>query len=218
MSQDCKPHSKLARFPEYANEYNVNNELLERAIQSQVTHMKDLHSKRFSDVEGFAPYMDYRIADLLVSVTDDLIRYARYHDITKEKRKSCGTEIYSISEPVRASYFAKWILKLKPASWDSISSSESYTSSEVESTEYIKNIEHEIEFCNEHLALLMLSILMNVKYDNEDELVEFNKFFHRIDLSTVYYALRYRNYHQDSFTLLFYKIFSICDEMEFNID
>ncbi|MCP4991841.1 MAG: hypothetical protein GY928_39015 [Colwellia sp.] len=216
MTSEKKPDSKLSRFPEYKDEYEVNQELLERAVNAQVAHMHTLHADRFSELSGFYPYLEYRLTDLLVSVTDDLIRYARYHDIEKDMRKSNNKEIYSISESVRASYFAKWILKLKPATWDMASSKENYTSSQVESTEYTENNEHIINFCNEQLALLMLSILMNVQYKDKDEVVEFNRFFHRIDLSTVYYSLRYRTYHQDSYTLLFYKIASVCDEMSFS--
>lgn len=208
------PHSKIARFPEYKKEYAVNKGILIRALKAQQMYMKKEFQDLLASVEVPYPYIKYRLSDLLVSVTDDLIRYARYHKIDTDKRELNGEEVYSISEPVRASYFAKWILKLKPAVWDTIIDPKEYRSSKTEDPEWLrKSSSHAIMHCNEHLALVMLAVLINEKTETSNEIKGFQEFFSGIELSTVYYALRYRVYHQDSYTLLFYKIATQFEEL-----
>lgn len=153
-------------------------------------------------------YIKYRIQDVLISITDDLIRYADYHKINTIERKN-GEPIFDISEPVRATFFTKWILKIRPCIIDSkIPFDHEYKSSDELDKDFCIREIHKVEFCNEHLAMVATSFILNIKYADADEIVTYDKMFNAEEQSTLFYSLRYRVVHQDSYGFLYRKIFN----------
>lgn len=209
--------SKLVLLPGYKKEYERNKQILELAIGvSTKIYFGMLASDTLGNVKitntllknSFNEfYIAYRIKDVLVSVTDDLIRYAMYHKIKKE------CEDYSIAEPIRAAIFTKWILKLRPSIFDSrLGNNFSYSSADEESSSFVNRKIHRVEFCNEHLALLVTSIILDIKYKDTDETIGYDTLFSQSELSTLFYSLRYRLTHQDAFGELYRKVFNFYDD------
>lgn len=194
----------------YETEYKINEGILDRVIE---THIGELDID--TEDTSFFPYIRYRIKDILVSVTDDLCRYAQYHNICTDMRAASGKECYSISESVRASFFTKWILKLRPCVLDYIAESGEYRSSNVDSHDAAQEFRDDpykaVTFCNEFIAMISLAVILNVEA-GEGEINSYHDLFSNVDMSTVFYALRYRVVHQDSYTLLFAKIASSLEE------
>lgn len=192
--------SKLDRFPNYDVEYQVNSTIFLNVIQQHLVFI-GLPAKNNLDFHGL--YLTYRIEDILVSVTDDLMRYASYHNIPKEIGKD-SKEVYSICEAVRAAVFTKWILKIRA----SIADKEllRYSSSVEDDTSILEKREHRLEFCNEYLALVCVAQIFNIKHTN-GKILSFNKFLTKEFLVTLLYTLRYRVTHQDSYVELFRYIF-----------
>jgi len=206
-----KISSKLDNFPEYMNEYRCNSEYLKLSLSIYLNLARNTLSNEniLEDKCSFEKfYISYRIKDILVSVTDDLIRYATYHKIGTDVRRN-GDKIFSISEPTRATFFTKWILKLRPLIIDNIIPLDHvYIGSEEEDISFSGRDIHKIEFCNEHLALIAASFILNIRYEDVDEIVTYEKLFHNSELSTLFYSLRYRTVHQDSYGFLYRKIFN----------
>ncbi|CAC9621739.1 hypothetical protein [uncultured Gammaproteobacteria bacterium] len=200
--------TKLEWYPDYELEYSVNKDIFCNSMQLHqlilISDFKKINPLNAND----NLYIDSRIKDISVSITDDIIRYAQYHEISKN-----NDGIYSISEPVRASFFAKWILKIKPCIADNFLPDDfEYTSFVCDSSkkEAIKKVQHgdfRIEFCNEVLALILVSSILNITND-AGEVLGYDEIFHKRELSTVFYSLRYRMVHQDTYTPLLYKIFA----------
>lgn len=81
MDREDGERSKLSWYPLYEAEYTVNKAILERVI---VIHIGYLNLNTTITSDNFSEFYSlYRIEDILVSVTDDLIRYAQYHKIKK---------------------------------------------------------------------------------------------------------------------------------------
>ncbi|MGH1462881.1 MAG: hypothetical protein ACRBB6_12680 [Neptuniibacter sp.] len=215
-SQIPAQDSKLAQFPNYKAEFLVNSELLLNAIYH---HQEQLYLD-LSDLGASVPrdafeefYSAYRIKDLLVSITDDLLRYAEYHHIKENTERGNGDVVYSIAEPVRASFFAKWILKLRPCFADTkLPQEHIYHSSWEANPSALDRESHRVEFCNELLALISASLIMKIPYKGTEQTAGYEDLFHSRELSTLFYSLRYRIVHQDIFTSMFYKVFHYHEE------
>jgi hypothetical protein len=214
------PPSKLKLYPDYMNEYKCNSEYLNMALNVYIDSAKEILIKNNliistvpEDRDLFNKFfIPYRIQDILISVTDDLIRYASYHKIGTEERNN-GDKIFSISEPVRATFFTKWILKTRPSIIDALlSNNHQYISSEEENCSFSSRSLHKIEFCNEHISLILMSIILNIKYKDEDKIVSYERLFDNNELSTLFYSLRYRIVHQDSYGFLYRKIFNLYND------
>ncbi len=202
---ETSKQTKLEMFDRYTDELQANTDLLTRIIETYIIFLK--HQKiDISSLNDF-PFIEYRISNFLVSVTDDLIRYASYHKVGIEERES-GAKIYSISEPARASFFIKWILKLKLCQTDNILDKDPYKSIKYEESDELPSTKARlINYCNETLSLISISIIFGITYaDKKNTPVFYNEFFNNKEVMVLYYAMRYRSYHQDSYTTLLYKL------------
>lgn len=199
MDREDEDRSKLSWYPLYEAEYRINKAILERVILIHIDYLNlntTVTSDNFSEF-----YSLYRIEDILVSVTDDLIRYAQYHKIKKKEYK--GNDIYSISDPTRAAFFTKWILKLRPSLADARLCNKYISSREDE--DLVGSATHKIGFCNEYLALLVASKIFNIRSGNK--IVGYDMIFGKELLPTLFYSLRYRLVHQDSYSELYRNVF-----------
>lgn len=206
--------SKLELYPSYKLEYQTNNSMLFNAIGEHISFLKLNHCfdngvNLFTDL-----YIKFRIQDAVVSITDDLIRYGEYNKIEK-KCFSIGTEhvdknglittsyiedekgafsAFSIEEPVRAAYFTKWILQLKPSIADR------RIDLKCEGTPIER-----LEFCNEYLALITMARIFNLKRGANRS--SYKSLFGEDSMETLLYSLRYRLVHQDSYSELYRNTF-----------
>lgn len=197
------PNTKLDWVNNYKTEYLINEKILRKSVEvHKETLVKANRELKLEHNKGF--YVQYRLEDVLISMTDDLIRYATYHKIGQDT-----TGMYLISEPVRASFITKWILKLRPCIADNnLPTSHQYISSiDVENTDKTRQPTHKIEFCNENLALISASIILGAALYQKGEVVSVAKIVGVSDLPKLFYAFRYRISHQDTYTPLYNKIF-----------
>jgi len=196
------PDSKLGKFKNYKREYSRNLDLFNICMDEYLDKVDD-HSFFEHFNESFSPYLELRISDLLVSVTDDILRYAFYHNIATD-----DNGLYSVSEPVRAAFFIKWILKTKPCFLDFCLGETKYSSIYIDQSKSLVTDLSLFILCNENLALLTLTIILDIK-DKDGNLVRIEDLFDSndaTDLTTLLYSLRYRIYHQDSYTTLCYQL------------
>jgi hypothetical protein len=195
--------TKLKSYSNYIGEYIVNEKFLTKSIKA---HNKAIirtnKSLNIGDKGSF--YIGYRLEDVLISITDDLIRYATYHKV-KEK-----DNLFSIHEPVRAAIFTKWILKLRPCIADKNLNQTQYKSShDTYDQSILDRKTYNIEFCNENLALIASSIILR---DGDSPNRRNVKILDLASEFKLFYSFRYRLNHQDTYMPLYNKIFKdICD-------
>lgn len=205
--------SKLSIFPNYKAEYLVNCSLLSNAVFHHQERMESDLSEAGIELSTADVidkiYINYRLKDVLISVTDDLLRYAMYHDIKAGTKRANGDEVFSIAEPVRASFFAKWILKLRPSIADALLPADyEYVSFHTDKPQQLEKPGYRIEFCNETLALIASALILKIPHEDGSTISGYDDLFHARELSTLLYSLRYRVAHQDVYTPVFYKLYS----------
>lgn len=195
--------SKLENFPglSYKKELEINEKFLEVGIASfndfvardaNKEYLTRFYAKFTNDYGLFVPY---RLRDILIASTDDMCRYALYHDIKTNK-----DGFLDISPSARAVFLCKWALKLRPCMLDFAENEENYASLDLDAGD----CEDEFVYCNEYFALILASVVLNIKVDGKVraiyELMEDEEF------RTFLYHMRYRIVHQDTLNLLFNRI------------
>lgn len=154
-----------------------------------------------------------RSAELLNSATEDIIRYALYHPITKNKNG-----LLLISESVRAAYLTKWIMIFKPLNMDQglgsapkIGKIESATR---ENNALGRDVGFNLQFfCNEYFALSVASAILLLKLD--EKLISIPNYLEKTnsteeskknEINSLLYNLRYRIKHQDVYHLFYNRL------------
>lgn len=141
-----------------------------------------------------------RLTKLIYSLTDDLMRYSAYHAIKSNNyhykhRKEDLT--FSICEPVRASFFTKWIMTYKP-----LKLCDFYNYPDIKLT---KNQIQLVSLANEHLALCIASVILNI-HDESNKKICIYDIMPQNEFSVIIYSLTHRIKHQDSYTMFFYRL------------
>jgi len=192
----------------YKEEMKLNYELLKSAMRNFNSFIvcednKETLSRfkvRTSEQEGPSFFIPYRVRDLLIASTDDMCRYALYHDIGYN-----AEGLLDISPAARAAFFTKWVIRLRPCILD-IAEDARYSSVSIEN-DGVAFEEHQIVFCNEHFAACIASAALNIPSEqNPEEAIYIPEIFENKELKTFLYHLRYRIPHQDTLTLLFNRL------------
>lgn len=207
---DATKISKIGALKGYERELYINAKYLENigkffldnfAAEVDEENLKQIYENICCLEYVHFPYTKYSFRDLCVAITDDLFRYASYHNVEKRDDES-----YAISESVRASYFIKWITKIKPLFTHALLKESSYEKKFVEKSTRIevkinKNL-FLLENSNEYLALLSSIYILDITGEKDKAFEEIHKIFPLNELQIIFYSLRYRINHQDSYTLL----------------
>lgn len=94
---------------DYEKELGANSDFLVQGAKILDGYLK----KAGAQISASNNLSQVRSADLLNSATQDIIRYALYHPVAKDKNG-----LFRISESVRAAYLTKWIMIFKPLNID----------------------------------------------------------------------------------------------------
>lgn len=211
-----KDYQGKSNFDNYQYEFEVNQQFFSKA---RILHANFLRSdlSRFIIID-YNPaefYIKYSIEDILVAATDDLLRYCTYHEISKEQAtftRSSGekhsVDVFSIAESVRASVLTKWILKFRPciAAIKSPSYKMIDNLSQTQSKEKFVQTElaiKRVQFCNEYLALICASYILNLPTQSTSDFMFILDLFSDEEQEKILYSLRYRMNHQDVFNLFY---------------
>ncbi|MFA7239386.1 MAG: hypothetical protein WC091_04680 [Sulfuricellaceae bacterium] len=195
---------------DYEKEYEVNN-----AFLYQGARLFDRYLKNSGVVSNSASgnLSAVRAAELLNSATQDIIRYAIYHPISKGKNGR-----FSISESVRASYLTKWIMIFKPLNMDQdLTNTQDIIALGKVSRETTCNTDDErfnlLYNCNEYFALYVASAILKLKINGQLKTVlEYLRLTNsgadslKNEVNSLLYNLRYRIKHQDVYHLFYNRL------------
>lgn len=149
----------------------------------------DQYKAALSQHDNAIPILsEERLVAALRAITHDLLRYAIYHRVGFDKRKKA----YAICSSVRAAVFTKWILMLRPYSYDLLST-------------HGKIGGHGLRFCNEIAAVFCASHTLDLTTSKGDAMYFFEA-MEEEELQTLLYHFRYRLKHQDTYSLMYRRI------------
>lgn len=151
-----------------------------------------------------------RVAELINSCTEDIIRYCEYHHIKQD-----ASGLFILSGATRAAFFIKWVMNFRPINVDNnlitdteeilgsleAFSQEFFDSEDITSTYSIWGTSPQVTsafLCNEIFCLYLIDVAMMLTKKNGEQ----NSIMAIIrgrELRSFLYALRFRIKHQDSF-------------------
>lgn len=196
---------------DYDKEYAANMEKLLAGAARLSTHFKKLNL----EINAVAVLSPVRVAELLNSATQDIIRYASYHPINLDETGALG-----ISESVRAAYLTKWILIFKPLNLDqNLTDVEQVREAGIASRDTGSRVQDNGRFnfqfyCNEYLALYVASYILKLRVDGKIKtIIEYMKQTSsgspesvRNEIDSLLYNFRYRIKHQDVYHLFYNRL------------
>lgn len=194
------PTSKLERFQQlgvnYKLEFQRNVEILQTAVNSFKSTYADCKEIGLNSPKFEEKYLiRYRIKEILISVTDDIVRYCLYHDIVREVAEgNDGLKAFALSPPTRAAFFVKWIVNFKPCKLD----------------DYVKNASEacvdRFENANEILAIFVASAILGLQNEN-GRVCLISTLLTQPELKALIYQLKYRINHQDALYGFFNRLY-----------
>ena len=198
-------HSFEEKFPGFNKELDLNDKFMTKAIQELGRYIAD----RLGMTINIDDYINGPVKyDLNRAITYDILRYASFHDIKRNEDTP-----YNVEESVRASYFLKWILQLRPLSLDRVYAEMAGSGApppplykedgkQVElmglATLDIKR-SYYLYYCNEHLAISAATVILNIMnvHGKSKSIGDF--YLEKNGFNKLVYALRYRLKHQDTY-------------------
>jgi hypothetical protein len=190
-------------------DYDYNKEIYKAASVRFIAELMAIDAVK-SDQPSTAIFSVLRGQEVITSCTTDIKRYCEYHQIDVCEGKS---GVYDLSNATRASFFIKWVLNFRPIMIDNyfddatlskqllyaFDSETKYPQEHIDTRLKTNPATYQF-FCNEIFALHVASVALKVndKRNNPKCIIDI---VGDEELRSIYYALRYRIKHQDSYTL-----------------
>jgi hypothetical protein len=199
---------KVRASPEWQEIYRENHKILKSAYIDFSKKKKNAIRLFYEKTKQDKFIISRRNDEILRACSDDLYRYANYHQVIKSDARHL-----EIQESIRASYLVKWIMNFRPLILDSLKNwiKEDDAVSTLPEEDRKKTLDF-LRKSNEVFAVFVASRCLAIPTGAVDS--DGNPEIHMLtnfltddnELEDFMYTLRYRINHQDIFRALFRRL------------